>query len=292
MKTKISTEIASASNFVGEEKAIELCAKAGFDAWDFSMFDMGRFDWAKQEMIISDHPLQSATQYEKFARRLRQVSDDNGIHCNQSHAPFPSSCPPIRDLLKRAIECTAIAGGKVCVIHPDNCHGVKENLALYEKLLPFAKECGVKIATENTFRVEVKSGGILPCCTSDPKGIVELLDLVNDPCFVACLDIGHAELSGLSTSACEMIRALGPDRLAALHIHDNDKAHDSHMLPFTMQLEWEPIVTAFAEIGYRGDVTLECGNYTKRFTADTAAECASSMAATAARLRDMIIARQ
>ena len=29
MKTKISTEIASAAKFVGEERAIELCANAG-----------------------------------------------------------------------------------------------------------------------------------------------------------------------------------------------------------------------------------------------------------------------
>ena len=39
---KISTEIFSASKIVGEEKAIELIAKAGFDAWDFSMFYMCR----------------------------------------------------------------------------------------------------------------------------------------------------------------------------------------------------------------------------------------------------------
>ena len=37
---KTSTEINSAAKFVGEEKAIELIAKAGFEAWDFSMFKM------------------------------------------------------------------------------------------------------------------------------------------------------------------------------------------------------------------------------------------------------------
>lgn len=34
---KISTEIGSASLLIGEEKAIEYVAKAGFDAWDFSI---------------------------------------------------------------------------------------------------------------------------------------------------------------------------------------------------------------------------------------------------------------
>ena len=44
---KISTEIGSASKIVGEEKAIEYYAKAGFDAWDFSMFQMCGYDWEK-----------------------------------------------------------------------------------------------------------------------------------------------------------------------------------------------------------------------------------------------------
>ncbi|MBO7762235.1 MAG: sugar phosphate isomerase/epimerase [Clostridia bacterium] len=288
---KISTEICSISRFVGEEEAIRLLAAAGFEAWDFSMFDMATYNYSERRITDSDHPLHGAG-YRSFAKRLYEVSRECGVVCNQSHAPFPTYCPEMLDYLLRAIECTAIAGGKVCVIHPDNLSDADKNLALYEKLLPFAKECGVKIATENTFRVEVKTGRILPCCTSDHSGITGLLDLINDPYLVACLDIGHAELDGLSTSACEMIRALGADRLAALHVHDNDKCHDSHLLPFTDALEWEPIAAALAEIGYRGDVTLEGGNYAKRFTADTAPECAGAMAAAANRLRDMILARQ
>lgn len=35
---KTSTEIQSIVDVIGEEKAIEMIAKAGFDAWDFSMF--------------------------------------------------------------------------------------------------------------------------------------------------------------------------------------------------------------------------------------------------------------
>ena len=39
---KTSTEIYSIALHTGEEKAVELVAKAGFDAWDFSMFNMCR----------------------------------------------------------------------------------------------------------------------------------------------------------------------------------------------------------------------------------------------------------
>lgn len=41
---KISTEINSAAKIIGEKKAVELIAKAGFDAWDFSMFSMCKYD--------------------------------------------------------------------------------------------------------------------------------------------------------------------------------------------------------------------------------------------------------
>ena len=66
---KISTEIASIANLVGEERAVELVAKAGFDAWDFSMFEMARYDWAKRDVIPTDHPLRSPN-YAAFAWRL------------------------------------------------------------------------------------------------------------------------------------------------------------------------------------------------------------------------------
>ena len=48
-----STEISSAAKIVGEERAVEYCAKAGFDAWDFSMFRMCKYDWSNQKMVES-----------------------------------------------------------------------------------------------------------------------------------------------------------------------------------------------------------------------------------------------
>ena len=116
---KISTEISSISEITGEEKAVELVGKAGFDAWDFSMFSMARYDRQNKCLKENDHPL-AGNNYLAFARRLKQIGLDNGIHCNQSHAPFPAYFTEVRSYFKRAIECTAEAGGKICVIHPDN----------------------------------------------------------------------------------------------------------------------------------------------------------------------------
>ena len=91
---------------------------------------------------------------------------------------------------------------------------------------------------------------------------MEHLNAVNDSSFVACLDIGHAEMRGVGSGAVNMIRALGP-HLQALHIHDTDKIHDSHQIPFSMAIDFQSIVAALKEIHYQGYFTLEASYYWK-----------------------------
>lgn len=279
---KISTEIGSIAKIIGEERAVEYVAKAGFDAWDFSMFAMCRYDWATKSLLKNHHPLASDN-YLAFARKLKQIGLDNGICCNQSHAPFPTYCKEIRSYLKRAIECTAEAGGKICVIHPDNNKSPQENAEMYLELLPFAKQHNVKIATENmwNWNKELDQSSFAACAT--PSSFCEHIDVINDDFFVACLDIGHAEMRGSDTTAVEMIKALGP-RLKALHIHDNDRWHDSHQIPFSMNIDFLPILKALKAIGYDGYFTLEADKYLNDFTADNVFDGINNMANSAKKL--------
>ena len=284
---KISTEIESSIAHVGEERAVELVAKAGFDAWDFSMMadNMVRYDWKTKKVCKTDHPL-GGENCLAYARKLRQIGLDNGIVCNQSHAPFPTYCKEIRSYLKRAVECTAEAGGSICVIHPDNDKTARENAEMYEELLPFAKDCGVKIATENMWNWNYDTDEAAPAACSDPLSFNAHLDAVDDDFLVACLEIGHAEMRGLNTSAEEMILALG-DRLQALHLHDNDKWHDSHEIPFSMNIDFTKVVAALKKVNYRGYFTLEATQYLSAFTADTVLTGLQDLAHAARRLADM-----
>lgn len=284
---KISTEIGSIAKYVGEENAVCMVAKAGFDAFDFSMFEMGRYDWRKKYMIRTDHPLQS-NKYLDFARKLRQIAEENGIVCNQSHAPFPVYCAEIRSYLKRAIECTAEAGGSICIIHPDNNKTPQENAEMYMELLPFAKEHGVKIATENMWNWNKEKDEAASAACSDAESFLAHLKAVNDPYFVACLDIGHAEMRGLNTSAPEMIRALGP-HLQALHIHDNDRHHDSHRLPFTMDIDFQSVMSVLRDVGYEGYLTLEADCHCSGSTSETVFARVVEMAECARKLDEMSI---
>lgn len=282
---KISTEIGSAAKRIGERKTIEYVAKAGFDAWDFSMFAMCKYDWASRRALNTDHPL-AGPNYLAFARELKQIGLDNGIVCNQSHAPFPSTCPQIRSYWKRAIECTAEAGSEICVIHPLNDGSVEENRELYLELLPFAKEHGVKIAAENMWCWDKEKDQARFAACATPGSFNAHLDAVNDPSFVACLDLGHAEMRGCNTSAVEMVEALG-SRLQALHIHDNDKWHDSHQIPFSMDMDFYAIVKALRKIGYSGYFTLEADRYLEKYTDEQIPQGFRALAEAARKLADL-----
>ena len=282
---KISTEIGSAAKLIGEERAVQYVAEAGFDAWDLSMFAMCKYDKGRQMLSENSHPFASDN-YLSFVRKLKQIGLDNGIVCNQSHAPFPTSCPEIRSYFKRAIECTAEAGGQICIIHPDNNKSAQENAELYHELLPFAKEHGVKIATENmwNWNDEKDESSFAACSTSE--SFIEHIDIVNDDFLVACLDLGHAEMRGSGSGAVNMIHALG-NRLQALHIHDNDKWHDSHQLPFSMSIDFEAVVKALRDINYQGYFTLEADRYLQMFSEENISAGLINMAVCARKLADM-----
>ncbi len=285
MKLKISTEISSAAKIIGEERTVEYVGRAGFDSYDLSMFDMARYDKSKKCLVPTDHPL-AGRDYLSFVRRLRRVAEDNGITCNQSHAPFPTSAPCVRDYLMRAIECTAEAGGEYCIVHPANNATPEENAEFYFSLLPFARDYGVKLACENMWNWNHEEDHARPAACSDPAGFNAHLDAVNDEYLVACLDIGHAEMYGLGTSAPEMIDALG-GRLRALHIHDNNRRRDLHGMPFSMDIDFGAVIDALKRINYRGYLTLEAIAYLADRTPDNVYEGIVSLAESAKRLSDM-----
>ena len=82
-----------------------------------------------------------------------------------------------------------------------------------------------------------------------------------------------------------MIHALG-DKLAALHIHDNDHRLDLHQLPLTMDIDFDAIVRALRAIDYRGYFTLEADRYLSAHKQDPFAGM-QNMAAAAKRLADL-----
>ena len=251
----ISTEIQSFKQYGSAWEIVKMLKEVGFTAYDASMFTGGVFD----EILYAEN-------WEEKAREFRAYADSLGIVCNQSHAPFSSVRKGDEKYnewmfprLIRAIEVSGILGAKVCVVHPCNDWTAEENAVFYQKLEPVAKQAGVKIGVENMWNCinwGTPAFSATPAACSHHEDFKAHLDLLNPEVFTACVDIGHAEMAGLNTSAVQMIQTLS-ERLGALHIHDVDLVHDNHQLPFTQNIDFEKVFTALKKANYQGDITFE-----------------------------------
>lgn len=254
----ISTETISLYRYKNGniKEIIKLIKESGFDAFDFTMFGIETMD------VFVDK-----NDYVKRAKDLRNFTDSLGIVCNQTHSFFPTirlnndEWNKIGMLYtKRSLEVAGILGAKYCVVHPCNDMNAEQNAKMYNELKQCALDNGVKIALENMWNWDENIGHAIPAACSNEIDFNKHLDVLNDENFVACLDIGHAEMKGLNTSAVQMIRSLN-SRLKCLHIHDNDRHHDRHKLPYTYDIDFEPIIDALAEINYEGDITFEADSH-------------------------------
>ena len=286
MRFKTSNLIEHAQPILGWTDTVIEYAKAGFDAFDLTFTCFYSYDWETSTYTERPETLAGFKDWNDVARHLKKVASDYGIVCNQTHAPFPSCNKDIRGTFKRALEASAEAGAKHCVIHPDNDASAEQNAEMYFELLPVAKACDVKICTENMWNWPKGSEYCTPAACSTPESFIKHIDIVNDPYLVACLDIGHAEMKGSTTSAVELIHALGK-RLECLHVHDNDKRLDSHELPFTMDIDFVPIMQALKDIGYNGWLTLEAWQHKNNGTREETIEIIKKAAASATRLNDI-----
>ncbi len=206
---------------------------------------------------------------EQFYRELGKYAASRGVAICQAHAPFPSSYVEEEKSAKRfeeivqGIKNAAYLGAPMIVVHPCThldfaVEGNPEilfeyNLDFYRKLIPVAREFGIKIAIENIGRVSI---------TSTPERLNKLFDTLNDPVFTVCFDVGHCLLQGVDPA--EAIRAIG-ERLVdgCTHVHDNNGDRDTHTLPFYGKVEWESVMKALADIGYKGDLNYEASAFIK-----------------------------
>ena len=127
----------------------------------------------------------------------------------------------------------------------------------YRRLLPYCKEYGVKVGIENLFqRDQLRKYIVKSVCNSSDE-MIRYIDTLDSEYMVGCLDLGHVGLPVRDDEAQDFIRALGKDRLKALHVHDNDYQNDQHILPYLGKLKWAEITQALADIGYEGNMTYE-----------------------------------
>lgn len=253
----ISTEIQSFYKYGNNREVLKMLKNAGFTAYDFSMF---RNSNAYKEIMLADD-------YMAKAQEFRAYADSLGLPCNQTHAPYPTAIKgnethneKMFEEVVRAILVSGVLGASVCVIHPCNDYTAEENAELYKRFEPYARQAGVKIGVENmwnSYHWGQPDFHALPAACSHHDDFLNHLRLLPNDIFCACVDVGHAEMQGLDTSAEQMILTLG-GYVQSIHLHDIDGVNDNHQVPFNYNIDFEKVIGALKKIGYQGDITLEC----------------------------------
>lgn len=249
---KLSSDLYVLSSRLGDEQAVRMMADAGFDAIDYSLY------WRAKDR----GPYGS--DYKAYARHLRALAEDRGVYFNQAHAPFdsyrfddPANNAERFSQIVQAMEFASLLGVKTIIVHPIHCppevDRVDFNVDFYNRLKPWCREFGIRVALENLFD-RVDGEKIVPSICSFPDEFRCCVDLLDPEYFTACVDVGHALVVGETPE--HVLREMG-ERVTALHIHDNRGILDDHMLPGFGKIDWKGTMRALREIGYPGELTLE-----------------------------------
>ena len=257
----------------GMMEALKMNLDAGFDAIDIS------FHAKECALLALDDPT-------PLIQEMRSYVESRGAVINQAHARFPGirqgNTPDIaeynertpKEIIKSIRICEQLGIAQI-VIHPIAFIGAtkEENLARnIEHDRPFihvAKECGVRVLVENMWghhrdlpgRIveNVCSNGAELALYSDT--LANVLDAKDN--VGVLVDVGHTGLVGLR--ADDMIREVGGERLYGIHLHDNDFYTDEHQMPFLSKMNFEQIIQALIDVGYKGDITFEVGKFYRGF---------------------------
>ena len=256
----------------GLEAGLARMKSHGYDALDYSAF------------IHSENPIFHVSE-EEFAatlRRERAIIEANGLLVNQTHGVW--RCPA-RDAsaynraerfaaMVKGIRGTALLGAPYFVIHcimpfgendPDHKEELwSMNAEFYGRLCKVAADEGVTVCLENL--------PFIPLKLSSTREVLDFVRMMNLDNLKVCLDTGHAAVYGHSPA--DMVRMIGRDYLATLHVHDNDGRGDFHWRPGEGVVDWADFGRALREIGFAGVVNLETG---PEKTEDPAAREASEL---------------
>ena len=271
----------------GDDRALEIMAKAGFDCVDYSFCTKFKGPDVNA-MKFEGFMFQPKDELYGYYKNLKKHADKLGIGFGQSHSPIPSlvanhteTDETMIEVATRAIEISAILDCPYVVIHP--VHGYKVpleqyfelNMEYFGRLAPIAKANGVGICLENMFLTYTyERGGFkhLPSVCATAEDSIRWVDTLNsrfDSVFSYCYDVGHGNIC--CTDHADFIRRMG-SRITTLHIHDNDAFDDYHYIPHMGNVNWESFCTALKEVGYKGTFNLEAQGFIRKFPQEVYAD--------------------
>ena len=175
------------------------------------------------------------------------------------------------ELVKNRIHMANRLDTDVIVLHLPRPDEAGKSIAFWEavhrsmdKLLPYARERGVRIAFENLLDNHSTLHNVLAAYDPSDVGI--------------CYDPGHGNITGDGLDFAEAVK----DRLIAFHLNDNDSTADQHGLIFSGTVDWDRLARIIAASAYDKEyMTIELRMPTDQgnvYAGDEAAFLAQAMA--------------
>lgn len=263
---KLSVDSGALCEKLGDFEAMNILKEVGFDGVDFS------FTGKLADRLLDDD-------YLHYADDMRRHLDAIGLECVQAHAPLGFGFEYARNLsepkfvrLVRSIEVASRLGAKIIVVHsrfvpPDaEISSFEENRQFYSSLIPYCERFGICVAVENLLRYNPKC-----CCyhhifPGTPDEMNALLQAIDSPWIVGCIDIGHASICGIEPQ--DFILNTDRQFLKALHVQDTDYKEDLHTLSFLGSIDWNAVVDALRKVGYEGAFNFELPEFFSKFPAE------------------------
>lgn len=266
---KIGISIDGPQDEIGSVRALELAKEIGADAVDF---DVNHYDYRKPDSPYS----KSDEEIIAYFTKMREKAESLGLEIYQTHGRYRTWLPNSEDAAacienaRRDCLATSVLGAKYCVMHgvttkaagteasPETMHEICYNV--WSKILPFAKQYGVIIATE-TFG-NINNG---PVCDffGHADEFWKLYQRIcsagdNADYFKICVDTGHSNNAVRfgSLSAEDSIRLFGKN-IVCLHLNDNNGLADQHRPLMAGSINWNNVFEALDEVGYDGVYNLE-----------------------------------
>ena len=107
-----------------------------------------------------------------------------------------------------------------------------------QRIVNYAEQLNIKVAFENT-----KIWGYLEY----------VFDHIKNPNAGICYDAGHCHCHFNDKFNWDMFK----NKIFAVHLHDNDKSSDLHLLPFEGTIDWNELLKNLKKANYKGPIILE-----------------------------------
>ncbi len=244
------------------EDLIEYFADLGYKGLDLSL------DCANEAYFFKDN-------WKMAADRIKARLKSNNMEFGQAHAPGVGYLHDANDNYKnnliRSIEVCSYFGIKSLVVHLMHVKGsdedefIEKNYEYYKQFLPYLDKYDVDFCFENLgTNIEID----MYCSKADQ--LLKVINRFSHPHIHACWDTGHGNLT--RQNQYDSIVKLG-DHLRAIHVHDNLYpitypdglfTPDCHNFPLFGNVNFDAVMCALIDIGYKGNFSIETDTPNRR----------------------------